>query len=197
MNPELLAALTAVLIKAGLKEDSQEFKAITAEPFKGVSDKLEIKLPTTLDEALKLPSFQSEFDRKVTLSNQAREDNLKAKWDFVEKGTAPKEETPLEKEVREMREANTKRDSKDILDGKKASAKKLLEDKKIPQSFLKQFDFDSETSIEDQLEGVETIYTEVKQGIVSESVGNSKFPTGGDDKDVSDEEAKDLVDSIY
>ncbi|MEI6865559.1 hypothetical protein [Flavicella sp.] len=196
MNPELLAALKAALLAAGLAEDSKEFKAIIAEPFKGVSDKLELKPPTTLDEALKLPGVQSEFDKKVTSATQTREDNLKAQWDFVEKGKDPKIESPLEKKVREMEEANTARDVKESLVSKTTTAEKLLEGKKIPKAFLKQFDFESETSLEDQLEGVETTYTEVKQGIVADSGDGGRFPVGGEGDSASEKELADIANDM-
>ena len=196
MNPELLAALRTALIAAGLTEDSEQFKAIIAEPFKGISDKLELKLPTNLDDALKLPGMQSEFDKKITSATQTREDNLKSQWDFVKKGTAPKTETPLEKEVREMKEANAQRDMKEALALKTSTAEKLLEGKKIPKAFLKHFDFKSEASLEDQVAGVEQVYTEVKQSIVGSAIDDGRLPLGGEGEDVSDDDAKDLVNEI-
>lgn len=196
MNEELLVALRAALLKAGLTEDSEQFKAVIAEPFKGISDKLEMKLPTTLDEALKIPGIQSELDKRVTSATQTREDNLKSQWDFVEKGKGPKEETPLEKKVREMEEENIKRNAADVLSKKNAAAEKLLEGKKIPKAFLKHFDFESETSLEDQVEGVETIFTEVKQGIVAESGGGGPFPMGGEGDEASAEELAGIADDL-
>ncbi|WP_139959178.1 DUF4355 domain-containing protein [Flavicella sediminum] len=196
MNPELLAALSAALLSAGLTEDSEEFKAVIAEPFKGISDKLELKLPTTLDEVLQNPNFKSEFDRKVTAATQKREDNLKDQWDFVEKGKAPKEETPLEKKVREMEETNKKRDAAEALSKKTKTAEKLLEGKKIPKAFIKHFDFESETSLEDQIEGVESVFTEVKQGIVASSGVGGPFPMGGSGEGASEQELADIVDDL-
>lgn len=196
MNPELLAALRTALLAAGLTEDSEQFKAIIAEPFKGISDKLELKLPTNLDEALKLPGVQSEFDKKVTSATQTREDNLKAKWDFVEKGKGPKEETPEQKEIRELRERLDGTDAASALAKKTTAAEKLLEGKKIPKAFLKHFDFKSETSLEDQIEGVEEVYTEVKQGIVTAAVGDTKFPMGGGEGEAGEEELADIADNL-
>ena len=197
MNKELEAVLKATLLKAGLLEDSNEFKAIMAVPFKDISDKLEVKLPVNLDEALKIEGFQSDFDKKITSAIQKREENLRAQWDFVEKGAAPKKETALEKQVREMQEANAKRDAREALAKKTTAAEKLLEGKKIPKAFLNHFDFEGETSLEDQIEGVEEIYTEVKQSIISNTVGGGKLPTGGVADEVSEKDAKDLVDEIY
>lgn len=192
---KLIEALKKVLIASGLKEDSKEFKnAIKPENFKEIKSQLEIKLPTTLDEALKLPGIQSLYDKKVTEATQSRETNLKEKWDFVEKGKGT--ETNDQKAIRELQEKGELQEKQIALDKKTSSAEKLLEDKKIPKSFLKHFDFNSETSLDEQLTGVESTFTEIKQGIITDNVGNG-LPLGGGAKgEASEEELDNIIEDI-
>ena len=191
---ELIKALKAALLKGGLTEDSEQFKnVIKPENFEGIKTQLEMKQPTTFEESLKIPGFQSAFDKKITDATQSRETNLKEKWDFIKKGTAPVVETAEQKAIRELQEAQTARDLAAALKVKETNAGTLLTDKKIPPAFLKQFDFNSEVTLEEQLKGVESIYTDIKQNIITGSIG-TKLPLGkGANGEVSKEEADNIV----
>jgi len=191
---ELIKALKAALLKGGLTEDSEQFKnVIKPENFEGLKEQLEMKQPTTFEESLKIPGFQSAFDKKITDAIQSREANLKEKWDFVEKGKAPAVETAEQKAIRELQEQQTARDKADALKNKQTAAKTLLNSKKIPDAFLSHFDFNSETALEEQLKEVENTFTDIKQNIITSSIGN-KLPLGkGENGEVSKEEADSIV----
>lgn len=197
---EFLKVLKKALLAAGLKEGSDEFKAaITPTHFEGYFNKLKekaVKLPTTLEEALKLPGIQSLYDKKITDAVQKRESNLKDEWDFVKKGTAPKEETPIEKKIRKLQEKQAKDDADKTLATKKTDAAKLLKDKKIHKKFIKHFDFNSETELAEQLKDVESVFSEITQSIITEN-GGTKLPVGkGDDGKVTKEQADKIVDRM-
>lgn len=191
---ELIKALKAALLAGGLTEDSEQFKnAIKPEHFEGLRLQLEMKQPTTFEESLKIPGFQSAFDKKITDATQTRENNLKEKWDFIEKGKAPAVETAEQKAIRELQEQQAKRDLADALKIKQTAAKSLLDGKKIPDVFLKHFDFNSETALEEQLKEVESTFTDIKQNIITSSIG-TKLPLGkGANGEVSKEEADNIV----
>lgn len=194
---EFLTILKAVLKKGGLKEDSNEFlHTIKPENYEGFFEKLkktEVKLPTTLEEALALPGIQSLYDKKITEAVQKRETNLKEKWDFIEKGTGPKPETEESKRIKALEDKLNADEAQKILDAKKANAIKLLKEKKIPDSFIYHFDFNSETELAEQATSIETTFTGIKQEIINENVGSS-LPTGkGANGEPSAEEAMELV----
>lgn len=198
---ELLKILKEILLKkGGLKEDSNEFIALMKpENYKGYIKSLErteIKLPTTLEEALKLPGIQSLYDKKITEAVQKRETNLKEEWDFVEKGKGPKIETEAEKRIKVLEDKQKVTMDKAVLKSKTTNAETLLKGKKIPKKLIKFFDFNSEIEISEQLESVESVYTELKQGIINENVGK-KLPLGSEkDGKPSAEEAKKLVERM-
>lgn len=60
--------------------------------------------------------------------------------------------------------------------GKTSSARKLFDDSKLPEKWLKRIDVNSETSIEDQIKDLQEEYKEIRQSAVSEEVeaGNYK-----------------------
>lgn len=192
--------LKKILLKGGLKEDSTEFLSIIKpENFEDVLNKLketDVKLPETLEEALKLPGIQSLYDKKITDAVQKREINLKEKWDFVEKGKGPKPETDEQKRIKVL-EAKYKNDEVEkLLNAKKGNAVKILEKLKIPKSFINHFDFSAETELAEQAKGIEKTFTGIKQTIINDNVG-TKLPTGGGDNGKPTvDEAKILVDRM-
>lgn len=191
---ELIKALSQALIKAGLTEDSEQFKqAVNPVNFEGLKLQLETKLPTTFDEALKLPGFQSTFDKKITNAIQTNETNLKEKYDFFDKGKAPQAETPEAKRMRELEERLNASDLEKANLLKRASAENLLNEKKIPKQLLRLFDFNSEIELAEQANQIESTFTEIKQNIITQGIG-SKLPFGtGNDGKVSDKDADDIV----
>lgn len=60
--------------------------------------------------------------------------------------------------------------------GKTSSARKLFDESKLPEKWLKRIDVNSETSIEDQIKDLQEEYKEIRQSAVSEEVeaGNYK-----------------------
>lgn len=192
--------LKKILLKGGLKEDSTEFLSIIKpENFEDVLNKLketDVKLPETLEEALKLPGIQSLYDKKITEAVQKREINLKEKWDFVEKGKGPTVETDEQKRIKALEEKYKSDEDKIKLNAKKGNAVKILEKLKIPKSFINHFDFSSEDELAEQAKGIEKTFTGIRQTIINDNVG-TKLPTGsGDNGKPSVEEAKELVERM-
>lgn len=60
--------------------------------------------------------------------------------------------------------------------GKTSSARKLFDESKLPEKWLKRIDVNSETSIEDQIKDLQEEYKEIRQSAVTEEVeaGNYK-----------------------
>lgn len=199
---ELLKALKQALLDAGLKEDSEQFKNIMATKFEGLKKQLDLKLPTSFDEMLKIEGMQSEFDKRQTQAIKTREDNLKKQYDFVEKKADPNNPSVKEgdDETKQKLDAIQKRLDKNeadkALNAKKETAKGLLSGKKIPESYLKHFDFNSETSIEDQFIEIEKEHTNLVQSTINEHVGTGGFPKGAPTGEVTGPELDNLVDSI-
>lgn len=171
---EFLEILKKALLEAGLTEDSDNFKSIyESKEFEAVKDKLETELPENFDQFLKLPNMQSEFDKRQTQAVKTREDNLKKKFDFKEKGGTPPASEPnkeLLEKFTKLEERFKARDKQDLQKSKLVDAKKLLDEKKIPKSYLKHFDLDSETSLKDQLGNIEKDWDEVKQEYINTNV---------------------------
>lgn len=198
---EFIKVLKAALLKGGLKEDSSEFLSIIKpDNFQGVLDKLkadtEITLPTTLEEALKLPGIQSLYDKKITEAVQKRETNLKEQWDFVEKGKGPTPETDEQKRIKALEEKYKVDEAAKILNAKKTNAINILKEMKIPDAFVNHFDFNSETELAEQAKSIETTFTGIKQAIINADVGG-KLPTGGGENGKpSVDEARQLVERM-
>lgn len=195
---EFLEILKKVLKEAGLSEDSDNFKTIyESKEFEVVKDKLDTELPETFDQFLKLPNMQSEFDKRQTQAVKTREDNLKKKFDFKEKsGAEPEPNNELLEKFAKLEEKLEARDKQDLQKSKLVDAGKLLSEKKIPKSYLKHFDLDSETSLNDQLVNIEKDWDEVKQEYINANVKGGQLPTGGTSGKVTEEEAKAMAESI-
>lgn len=59
--------------------------------------------------------------------------------------------------------------------GKIESAKKLFDNAKLPEKWLKRIDVNSEISVEDQIKELQEEYKEIRQGAVSEEVESGNY----------------------
>jgi len=192
--------LAIALNDADFAKELEKF-GITAESLEGIED---LQKPETLDEALKTFNFQSDFDKRFTKALQTREENLRAKYDFVEKEQKPdpvdpKNPTPdkavldyikkLEKRLDDQDEAK-KLESET---SKKQKAIDLLKSKNIPEIYAGKFDL--EKDLNEQLEGIHSDYQTDAETLIKSKLPNIKLPTGGSTQagsKVSKEEAEEF-----
>ena len=192
--------LTIALNDVDFAKELEKF-GITAESLEGIED---LKKPETLDEALKTFNFQSDFDKRFTKALQTREENLRAKYDFVEKEQKPdpvdpKNPTPDQAVLDYIKKLEKRLDDQDEAKklesetSKHQKAKDLLKSKNIPEVYTSKFDF--EKDLNEQLEGINSEYQTDAETLIKSKLPNIKLPTGGPTKDglkVSKEEAEEF-----
>lgn len=174
--------LTLALADADTAKELEKF-GITSDLLEGIED---LKTPETLDEALKAFNFQPEFDKRIAKSLSTREENLKAKYDFVEKDQAKvkKEEVKtqdpaLQAVLDQLQELKDKLAQQDQDRAKETQAQKinrLTEDLKtngIPAIYAKEFDL--EKDLEDQFEAVKKQF-ETDFGTIAKPSSKLPFP---------------------
>lgn len=82
------------------------------------------------------------------------------------------------KQISELTELVKTNKSSADLEAQKAAAAGLIKDAKIPDTWISRIDFDSETSLEDQVEALGTEYTEIQQAGINEKVKSGEFTPG-------------------
>lgn len=155
---------------------------------------------TGFDSVLKLSkTLQSEHDKKVTAGIKTFQDKyfkkINGEPDPID-DPQPKDDTPawakkLMTEVAELKDSKT-------IATKQEQAKALLSKSKIPaelQDVFGNFDFNSETSLEDQLKGLETNYDKVQKsfGVTSKGLPMGTPPQNSD---VTDADVEKLADNL-
>ena len=128
----------------------------------------ELEKPATLDEALKSFNLQSDFDKRVDKALKTREDNLKAKYDFVEKEQKEDTKEPevkdpamkaLLEEISEMKKWRQEQEEQkkvQTIEQKKSQAAEFLKSHNIPSIYGSKFDL--EKPLEEQLDTVKGEY---------------------------------------
>ncbi|WP_417885517.1 hypothetical protein [Zunongwangia sp.] len=159
--------------KLGLAlEDEDTAKAL--ESFGIKPDQIEgfkdLAIPTNLDEALRIKGVQSDYDKRLGKAVQTREDNLKKKFNFVEK-EEPDEEEEIEtkdpamkalleeiKEMKKWRKEQEEAKQTETLEQKQQKAKDFLKSKGILPAYVHEMDLDKD--FEEQFETVKTKFVE-------------------------------------
>lgn len=171
----------AILDQDALKELNKF--GVTPELIEGLTD---LK-PATLDEAIANFNLQSDFDKKVTLALKTREDNLKAKYNFVEKeqdptpAPAPGASPEMAALLAEFNKLSKRMDEKETLEKtnsletKKAEAVELLKSKGIPAIYAANLDLTKD--LNEQLPAVETAF-QTDASAFGKPKPNTKLPTG-------------------
>lgn len=162
----------------------------------------ELEKPATLDEAIRNFNLQSDLDKKLDKALKTREDNLKAKYNFVEKEQAEQKQETEAKDpalkalldklsaMEKWKEELEQEKQVQTLEQKKAAAVNLLSEHKIPAIYQSRFDL--EKPLEEQLEAVTKEY-EKDFGAAPRQTGTRlPFPKRGEDKP-SKEEVKAIV----
>lgn len=180
---EFIKKLKLALADKDTAEELKKF-GIEAENLEGLED---LEKPETLDEALKQFNLQSDFDKRVDKALKTREDNLKAKYDFVEKEQPKEDKTKVDTDNPAMQAIldqmqkmsdelkNIKQEkAQESLAQKKERAVKLLSEKGIPKTYRHEFDY--EKDLEEQLETVSNIFVEDGGSFKSEEKSRSRIP---------------------
>tara|TARA_B100000378_G_scaffold236018_1_gene202695 strand:- start:10206 stop:10826 length:621 start_codon:yes stop_codon:yes gene_type:complete len=145
-------------------EDEDTAKAL--ESFGIKPDQIEgfkdLAIPTNLDEALKIKGVQSDYDKRLGKAAQTREDNLKKKFNFVEK-EEPEEEEEIEtkdpamkailaqmKKMGEEIQGFKAKEQQQTVEQKKQDARDFLKENKIPGVYVHEMDL--EKDFKEQLE---------------------------------------------
>lgn len=192
------------LLLASQDEDTaKELKKFGIEPdqIEGYKD---LKIPANLDEALKIKGVQSEFDRKLAKALATREENLKDKFNFVEKEqtTEEEEETNVKdpaikavlaqmKKMSDKLETFEKEKVQTTLAQKKSQVVENLKSKGIPSIYASAFDL--EKDFEEQMETVQKQFDTDSGTILKDRKPGQKLPfprTTGDAKPSKEEIAK-------
>lgn len=157
----------------------------------------EDKVQAGVDELDNLPIPVSEFaaflqkesDRRVTEATKTHEKTLREKYDFKDKGGAGDPEkkpgegddlqTKLFQQVTALANKLEEMEKKEKRQGLQDSFIKKLTEKKIPVSFARGRIIESEDQIDTMLAEAETEYTELKQSLINEELGEAKAPIGG------------------
>jgi hypothetical protein len=159
---------------------------LTSELIEGIED---LKKPATLNEAITAFNLQSELDKVITKATQTREDNLKAKYNFVDKeqNPDPKPATPpvnpefeaLQNQLKAITDklaANEAEKKTLSLAAQKAKAVEILASKGIPAVYAANLDL--EKDINDQLPTVEQAFQTDLSTFKISKLPNTKLPIG-------------------
>lgn len=208
MNKELKKKLEAALEAKGLSKELVKFISITQESeIEGVVEQLsklhKTEEPKDLDDFLKdNADAKSEFDRRVTKaidtykkkqgkkSDDDDDDDKPGKKKKTDDDDTPSWAKKLMSEVESLKSEKAK-------DSKTSTAKQLWDKSELPDTiktkWFGRIDVDSETSIEDQIKGLESEYTELKQGLLNKESGGGGLPNPFEDGEVSDAEIEAIV----
>jgi hypothetical protein len=161
---------------------------LTAEIVEGIED---LKKPATLNEAITAFNLQSELDKVITKATQTREDNLKAKYNFVDKEQPkpedPKGPTPPEnpelaalqaqlKAITDTLAQNQAKEKENALLASRAKAVELLASKGIPAVYAGNLDLSKD--INEQLPEVEKAFQTDLTTFKISKLPNTKLPLG-------------------
>jgi len=172
---------------------------ITSTNYEGIKD---LNIPTTLDEALKDTSIQSEYDRRLGKAVQTREENLKSKYDFKEKDDTPPSDPPstnpaleaLTKQLQAMQDKFSDLEKEKItqtLEQKKTAFTARLTEKGIPKIYASVFD--PEKDMDSQMETVEKQYSEDTPTRPNHGANRLPKPGNPGERKPSKEEIADIV----
>lgn len=151
-------------VALGDKDTAEGLKSFGIEPdqLEGLKD---LKIPATLDEALKLKEIQSEYDKRLAKAAETRENKLKSKFNFVEKAQEEEEEEEPDvkdpamkavlaqmKKMSDKLEAFENEKKQETLEQKKTRAREYLKSKGILPGYASELDLDKD--FEEQFESV-------------------------------------------
>lgn len=185
------------------KDTAEGLKSFGIEPeqLEGFKD---LTIPTTLDEALKVREIQSEYDKRLGKAAQTREDNLKAKFNFVEKEDKkqPNEEevktdntalkalmdklSAMEKKLQEQEQEKQKL----TIEQKRAEFAKNLKERGIPSVYVHELDL--EKDFDSQFDAVSKKFEE-EVGPIKNPGQRLPFPKNSGAKKPSKEEIAAIV----
>lgn len=191
-------------------EDEDTTKAL--ESFGIKPDQIEgfkdLAIPTNLDEALKIKGVQSDYDKRLGKAAQTREDNLKKKFNFVEK-EEPEEEEEIEtkdpamkailaqmKKMGEKLEKYETEKQQETQAQKQQKAKDFLKSKGILPAYVHEMDLDKD--FEEQFETVKSKFEEDGGTIATDPNPNPRqhrmpVPNNGGAKKPSKEDIAKIV----
>lgn len=194
MNEELKNKLIATLESKGLGKGLADFITITDESeIEGIVSKaVESLKPTekTKEQKLADKEVQAEIDRRVTSALEKE----RAKVKEPEKKTDEPSETPewakaLIDQNKALTEKITAIEAGKITESKQQQAQKALQSSEvltdsIKSKWLNRIDLNSEVSFEDQVKGLETEFSELKQTVIDSTPLSGSVPisTGNNGK---------------
>lgn len=148
-------------------------------------------------ELLKNKDFQSEMDKVIGKALTKRESNLKKKYNFVKKDDEDVEEEEeeeddekdkskskfnkrqdkLEDSLEEIKNMVINQQKNLGLEKNQDYAKNLLSENKIPEKYIRLFDFDAEDlNLDEQFKVIQKDFTDLKKTITDEVVPTGDFP---------------------
>lgn len=202
MNEELKNKLIAALEAKGLGKGLADFITITEESeIEGVVAKaIEALKPVekTKEQKLADKEVQSEIDRRVTEALKKRDASEPPKKDDA----PPSETSELLKELvsqnKLLAEKITAIESGKITDTKQQQAQKALQSSQVLTDSLKEkwvnrIDLNSDVSFEDQVKGLETEFSELRQTVVDSTPLSGSVPISTVNGKASDAEIDSIV----
>lgn len=184
-----------------LAELKKKYSGLSNELLGLIADKLSVKITT--DDQLQgglaeldnspIPVadyaafLQREGDRRVSLATQTHERTLREKFEFKEKTPAPGGPTPpkteneddLRTQMAALQRKLQDREAKEQRQELQNQFVQKLTEKKIPVAFARGRSFESAEQLDAALAEVEKDYTEVRQSLVNEGLGQQSQPFGG------------------
>ena len=151
----------------------------------------ELEKPATLDEAIRNFNLQSDLDKKLDKAIKTREENLKAKYDFVEKEQTPDKKEPEAKdpaikalldelkEIKEWRKEQEEAKKVQTIEQKKAAAAERLKSENIPGIYVSILDLDKD--LDEQLPAIKERFTKEFPEATKSKGFKLPNPTKGDD----------------
>ena len=135
------------------------------------------------EEIVKDKDYQSDLDKLLGKAANTREEKLKEKYNFVKKegsdeggkGTKGSDSEWKEK-FEELKKQVDGFEATRILEKKESKARGLLKEHKIPEKFIKLFDFDSDTDISEQFKAIQEDVGKFKDTVREELGSHGPVP---------------------
>lgn len=207
MDPELIKKIANRIATANLPSEIADLFSIENE--EDIDSRIEAitkKPKPEFNQLLKdNPAYQSEFDKIVAKAMDTRESKLKEKFNLIKKdevggeqGGDPnpnEKESQLQKQLDELKNIVLEQQRTKSVEEKRKKAAELLQSEKIPVKFQSLFDFESETSIDEQFTKVKETFNELRTDIAVELGGKPPLPNNVPNK-VSDKTLDEIVDNL-
>lgn len=174
----------------GLIADKLAVKITTDEQIRGGIDELE-NLPISLPDYATF--LQKEGDRRVSTATQTHERTLREKYDFKEKGNTPNPPNPpnpptppgpgpdseLAAQVKAVADKLLMMERREQQQQMQDQFIKKLTEEKIPVTFARGRVIEQPEQIDAMLAEAKAEYTEVKQTLINEGLGEGTAPISG------------------